>query len=321
MKNHKNQRVEFGVMTYSGVQSSSVMGMTDIFKVANQFISVDHDLIRISHWQKLENSLVPARIFDTMNGEEGIPDVMIIPSVLGSPQLSQNSPHWISWLHRYHAQGGVLASVCVGAFVLAETGLLDKRTATTHWMYEQEFKSRYPKVNLNIDHLIIDDGDIITAGGALAWIDLSLRLIERFYGPSVMFDTARFLLVDPPSREQRYYSLFSPRFNHGDLAVLKAQHWLHENRASKLSLRKIAQVAKMHERTFQRRFIKATGLTPTEYHQQLRVAKARELIEQGNGSIESVAWSVGYQDVGAFRKVFFKIVGLSPTDYRRRFGK
>jgi transcriptional regulator GlxA family with amidase domain len=170
------------------------------------------------------------------------------------------------------------------------------------------------------DKLIVEDGDIITAAGVMAWTDLGLKLVDRLISPGVMMATARFLLVDPPGREQRYYSKFSPRLGHGDAAILKVQHWLQVQATQSAGLAEMAAQAGLEQRTFLRRFHRATGLRPTEYCQHLRVGKARELLELTTRSIDQIAFSVGYEDAGAFRKVFHKLVGLSPGDYRRRFG-
>jgi transcriptional regulator GlxA family with amidase domain len=134
-----------------------------------------------------------------------------------------------------------------------------------------------------------------------------------------MLETARFMLVDPPGREQRYYSNFAPKLNHGDGAVLKVQHWLQKNAARQPSISAMAAVSGLEGRTFLRRFRKATGLNPTEYSQRLRVGKARELLEFTSQTINQVSWAIGYEDPGAFRKVFRRVMGLSPGDYRRRF--
>ena len=135
-----------------------------------------------------------------------------------------------------------------------------------------------------------------------------------------MVETARMLLIDPPGREQRYYSVFSPRLTHGDEAVLEVQHWLRATGAKEAALSTLAALARLEERTFLRRFRTATGMTTTEYCQRLRVGNARERLQSGRASIERIAWEVGYSDPGAFRKVFTRIVGLSPGEYRRRFG-
>ena len=153
----------------------------------------------------------------------------------------------------------------------------------------------------------------------MAWTDLGLKLVERFLGPVVMAQTARMMLVDPPGREQRYYSGFAPRLTHGDAALVKAQHFLQASEGKEARLAVLAEQAGLEERTFLRRFKTATGMKPIEYVQHLRIGKARELLEFTRRSIEQISWAVGYEDVAAFRKLFHRLVGLSPGDYRHRF--
>ena len=180
-------------------------------------------------------------------------------------------------------------------------------------------QDRFPDAKVEADRLIIDGGDILSAGGLMAWTDLGLKLVDRFLGPITMAATARMMLVDPPGREQRYYSGFVPRLTHGDAAILKAQHALQASEGRDAALSLLADAAGLEQRTFLRRFQKATGLTATDYAQRLRVAKAQELLQFGQKPVEQVAWEVGYSDPGAFRKVFLRIVGLTPGDYRHRF--
>lgn len=167
--------------------------------------------------------------------------------------------------------------------------------------------------------IVVEDGDIITAGGMLAWTDLGLRLIHRVLGPTVMADAAKFLLIDPSGREQRNYSTFAPRLNHGDTAVLKVQHWLQAHSGEEINVGALAERAGLEQRTFLRRFQKATGLKPTEYVQALRIGLAREKLEFSRDSVERIAFNVGYKDPSAFRRVFQKVTGLSASAYRERF--
>ena len=152
-----------------------------------------------------------------------------------------------------------------------------------------------------------------------SWLVDQLTLVERRLGPSTMLSTARFLLIDPPRQQQRPFSMFLSRFDHGDAAVLRLQHHLHAHAAEEQSLTVLAALAGMAERTLQRRFAKATGLRPTEYLQQVPISKAREVLERTNRSVDQIAWQVGYQDPAAFRKVFQKYTGLAPNLYRQRF--
>lgn len=313
---------EIGLLLYPGVQQAAVHGLTDLFEVANR-IAGEHGtangkVIRVSHWQP-DGAMRIRCVFDTHPGAPARPAIIIAPPSLGALQTSETMAPFARWLKDQHAEGAIIGSVCAGAFLVAETGLLAGRAATTHWTYAEALKQRFPDIHVTADKLIVDGGDIITAGGLMAWIDLGLLLVDRLLGALIMVETARFLLVDPPGREQRFYSSFSPRKHHGDQAVLKVQRWLQARGARNVTLKAMADHAGLEERTFLRRFHKATGLRPTEYCQHVRVGKARELLELTAMTIDQVAWAVGYEDAGAFRKVFQKITGLAPGDYRRRF--
>lgn len=312
-------RAEIGILLYRDCQQAMVHGMTDLLAIAGQF-SLQHGgpLVRVSHWQMQAGSGF-ARCHDTHDNLPGAPDIWLIPGRLtGVPDAEESAPY-ARWLLDRHAQGATLASNCGGAFLLAATGLLDGRPATTHWWFADAFRTRFPAVKLDCDRIVIDDGDIITAGGLMAWTDLGLRLVDRLLGPTVMLDTAKFLLVDTAGREQKHFARFMPRLTHGDEGILKVQHWLAAREAKPVSVGEMAAQAALEERTFQRRFKAATAMTPIEYVQHLRIARAREHLEFTKRSIDQIAWSVGYEDAAAFRKLFHRLVGLSPGDYRQRF--
>ena len=301
--------IDIGLLEYPGAQEAALLGLADLFEIASQ---PDRPNLRVTRWRADGDHLVSAEPI-------GAPSVVIIPSGKRGPVTADLARPFGSGLRRLHDAGTTLASVCVGAFILGEAGLLDRRTATTHWGAAEEFRTRFPAVNLDVDRLIIDDGDIITAGGMMAWTDLGLKLVDRYLGPAAMMETAGTLLVDPPGREQCYYSTFVPRLNHGDAAVLGVQHWLHATFADNIGLSDLVGRSGLEERTFLRRFRKATNITVTEYLQRFRVNKAREMLQFGLHPVEEIAWTVGYTDASAFRKVFLKIVGLSPSEFRRRF--
>jgi transcriptional regulator GlxA family with amidase domain len=315
--------IEIGIVHYPGAQLAAIHGLTDLFEVANRFVAQHHNessvFLRVSQWRPQAPGKAPVRDPSTDEDAEGSPAVLLLPPSLGGQITPKDAAPLVEWLLRHHRAGATLGSMCGGAFLLAETGLLAGRSATTHWAHADIFRLRFPDVRLDVDRLIIDDGDIICAGGLMAWIDLGLKLVDRFLGPTIMAETARFLLVDPPGREQRYYSAFSPNLTHGDAAVLKVQHWLQATGAKDMTLVSLASRAGLEERTFLRRFRKATGLTAIDYCQRLRVGKAREMLQFSTSPIEAIAWHVGYGDPGAFRKIFIRITGLTPGEYRRRF--
>lgn len=313
-----------GIILYPGVQMSAVLGLTDLFVIACRLTGGTDAAtlcLRIRHLQ-VDGDTPPTVTFDNDPGAVGdgrLCNVLILPPSLEAPISPAAAAPIARWLRDRHSEGTILASVCGGAFVLGETGLLSGRAVTTHWTYAEAFRHRFPDVLSDTDRLIIDGGDIISAGGLMSWTDLGLKLVDRFLGPVTMAETARTMLVDPPGREQRYYSGFVPRLTHGDAAILKAQHYLQANEGKETRLARLAEHAGLEERTFLRRFQKATGLTVTEYAQRLRVAKAQELLQFGQLPSDRIAWEVGYSDPGAFRKVFTRIVGLTPGEYRQRF--
>ncbi|HWU00038.1 MAG TPA: GlxA family transcriptional regulator [Terriglobales bacterium] len=329
--------IEIGIVVYPGAQQAAVLGLTDLFAIADRAAAdraatgegaAEVPRLRVSHWALKEGQLkdgsdtaMPVSCTeDTHADMPHRPLYLLLPPRLNGLPPAESNAALAPWLRALHAEGTVLGSVCAGAFVLAATGLLDKRAATTHWSYAETFAAQFPQIAVDTDKLIIDDGDIITAGGLMAWTDLGLRIVERLLGATVMLETARILLVDPAGREQRFYSSFAPKLHHGDKAILKVQHWLQGQATRDVTLADMAEQAGLEERTFLRRFHKATGLKPTEYCQHLCVGKAREMLEFSKQSVEQIAWAVGYEDAGAFRKVFQKVMGLSPGDYRRRFG-
>lgn len=316
--------VEIAILQYPDAQGWVVHGLTDLFRIANRQ-AAEHDSgpgtrIRVTHWQWDPSARTVTRSLDTHPGAESRPAYLVLPPSLGEPLVPDAVDGLSEWLREHHQAGATLCSVCAGAFLLARTGLLAGRRATTHWSFTDELSRCFPDIRVEGDRMIVDDGDIITAGGMMAWTDLGLTLVERLIDTRAMLATARFLLVDPPGREQRCYGTFSPNLRHGDEAVLKVQHWLQAEGARETSLGVMAAKAGLEERTFLRRFVKATGIKPTAYCQQLRVERARQALELTNRTVEQIAWEVGYEDAGAFRKVFQKVLGVSPGDYRRRFG-
>jgi len=311
---------EVGILLYPDCQLGSVHGLTELFATASRFARRHGRApLRVSHWQRQGDRF--ERAFDSAaaEGGGGMPSVLIVPGSLDHPLSAEEAAPYAHWLLDRHAQGAILASNCAGSFALAAAGLLAGRQATTHWAFEELFRGRFPEVDLAIDRMVVDDGDILTAGGMLAWTDLGLRIVERLLGPTVMIETSRFLLIDPGGREQRNYASFAPNMTHGDAAVLKVQHWLQSRGSAHVAVRDMAAEAGLEERTFQRRFKAATGMTPLEYWQQLRIGKARELLEFTRDSVDRIAWEVGYEDSGAFRKLFHRITGLTPGEYRQRF--
>lgn len=311
-----------GLLDYPGAQAAALYGLSDLFLTAARLHGREDPesgpALKVSIWTgRGGGRWAPGQ--ELSSDPQPPLSALLVPPSLEAERWRREQADLPAWIAQRHREGSLLCSVCAGSFLLAETGLLEGRSATTHWALAEAFRARYPGVDLAIEKMVVDEGDILTAGGLMAWVDLGLRLVERYLGPASLLATARFLLVDPGDREQRFYSRFAPRLDHGDAAVLKAQHWLQTPDAEGARVADMAKMAGLGERTFLRRFQKATGLAPKAYLQHLRVTRAQELLQRGGTTISAVAWQVGYEDPAAFRKVFQRIVGLSPGDYRRRF--
>ncbi|AGA72730.1 AraC family transcriptional regulator [Pseudomonas plecoglossicida] len=313
--------LDIGLLLYPGAQRAAVHGLADLFLVANRVVAelgaVELPSARISFWQADEAGRLQLAPESPPAAPADLRVLIIPPSLESAPQGELLERHRAS-LCQLHGHGTVLASVCIGVFFIAASGLLDGRPACTHWNYVHSLAQRFPKVRVEAQQPLLDDGDIVTSAGLMAWTDLGLRLLERFMGATVARETARYLAVDPVAAPLPG-AVFNPRLDHGDEAVLKVQHWLQGNGGQDADLASMAACAGLEERTFLRRFRAATGLRPTEYCQQVRVGRACRLLEFTRRNVEQIAWGVGYQDPGAFRKVFQRITGLTPSDYRRRF--
>ncbi|WP_375753831.1 GlxA family transcriptional regulator [Vibrio sp. HN007] len=301
--------ISVGIISYPGALTSAIYGLRDMFQVANN----------LHARREVDNREL---VITTIDTEYSLPSeqfqVFILPPSIQDDFIDDFFPVWKSWMLQQHQMGAIACSICAGAFRLAETGILDSRPATTHWALAELFSKNYPKVLLNTDKLIIDDNDVITAGGMMAWGDMGLRIIERFLGKETMLLVSSYFLIEPSGREQSYYSSFKPSLSHKDKQVLKVQHWLQKNNNSVIGMQEMAEVANLSERTLLRRFKKATGYTPSEYLQNVRIDKAKELLKQ-QLRVDDVAWQVGYKDSNSFRRVFHKVVSLSPSEFRNRF--
>ncbi|MCF3595387.1 helix-turn-helix domain-containing protein [Rhodobacteraceae bacterium LMO-12] len=301
------KQVKIAFIAYEGAQMSAVLGLGDILTVANRYAAevgsgkVDHAVLRPGD----------------LDGEAGFDAVIVPPNLTGGRGNTDGLVH--GWIAEQHRGGATLCSACAGAFWLGHAGALDGRPVTTHWALEREFRAAFPRAELHPEHLLIDDHDIVTAGGVMAWVDLGLFLVRRWLGPDVVSRTCRQMLIDPQGREQRNYRSFRPRLDHGDDSIRGLQHWMEENAALELALPTLSNRAGMTERTFQRRFTNATGLSVSRYVQELRIEKARGLLERTTMPVNEICWAVGYADASTFSRLFRSICGVSASEYRRRF--
>ncbi|MBU1565427.1 MAG: helix-turn-helix domain-containing protein [Proteobacteria bacterium] len=246
-------------------------------------------------------------------------DIVFVPVIFGDLEAILADSETIHWLKDQGRMGACLCSACAGSFLVAETGRLNGRTATTHWNLADSFVKRFPEVTLKREKMLVDAGDCITAGGVTAYLDLSLYLAARFGSPELAALLSKILLIDPARRLQSPYqsSVFSK--NHDDEVIRMIQEWLEADPGQRGAIADLAGRARLGERTFSRRFKKATGDSPLEYLQRLRIEAARKLLETTAESIEEITIRAGYEDISSFRKLFKRHTGLSPSAYRKRF--
>jgi transcriptional regulator GlxA family with amidase domain len=249
------------------------------------------------------------------------PDLVVVPGLdddLG-PSFEVNRK-WVPWIHLWHASGVRIASSCTGAFLVAEAGALAGRPATTHWLFADELQRRYPSVEVRADRIIIDTGDVITSGGATAFLNLVLYLIERFGGHERANLAAKVLLIDGHRRSQLPYVAGLPGRSHDDPVIHEIQAHIDAHLDEPLRITKLASQFGLSPRTLSRRFISATGHGPQAYLRSARILHAKRFLETTSHPIDEIRRAVGYEDPASFRRAFRMATGLSPNDYRGAYG-
>ncbi len=247
-------------------------------------------------------------------------DLVIIPALDEDiVEKIENNRAVLPWLVDQYEKGAELASVCTGAFMIAETGLLDGKSATTHWTATDLFRKRYPEVHLKPQRIIVDEGKICSSGGATSFLNLMIYLIEKFCGKEIAIFASKVFLIDVNKNSQNSYSIFSIQKDHDDKEILFAQNFIENNAERRVSVEEVARSSAISKRNLIRRFKKATGNTPGEYIQRFKVEQVKKSLEGERDSIENMIRNIGYEDIDSFRKVFKKFTGVTPLEYRRRY--
>lgn len=250
-------------------------------------------------------------------------DIVIITSMFFDDEwVIGRHPEIVAWLKEMHDRGASLCSACAGALLLAETGLLDGREATTHWAFAATFRRNFPAVRLRIEELLVTAGprhEFVMSGAASSWQDLILYLIARHSGPSTAQAISKFLLFPWHEATQAPYISFTPSDDHGDAVIRVLQAWLHEHYAIVSPVDEMTRRSGLPESSFKRRFRKATGYSPLHYVQHLRVEEAKTLLERTDMPIDQICWTVGYEEPAFFRRLFKRITRITPGQYRRKF--
>lgn len=246
-------------------------------------------------------------------------DLLLIPALeIEIKQKMDQNKFCVAHIQRLKKNGAEVGSMCTGAFLLASTGLLNNKSATTHWYFAEEFRTMFPNIELLDDKIIVDEGGIYTSGGATSSLNLCLYLVEKYCGKESAILSSKMLLMDMNNYYQSSYAMFTPQIQHNDEAIGKAQRLI-ETSKEKITVEDLAEKVNLSKRSFIRRFKANTGNTPMDYIQRMNVEKAKRRLENTKDSVESIIYALGYNDINSFRKLFIKYTSLSPKEYRKKY--
>ncbi len=298
---------------------SAVIGIGEIFDISNGFCRKPNEAFfeinYLSSTALKDSSIIQVH---TKILREQTYDLIVVPPAKTAKVMRMDGilNQWL--IRRYH-EGSVLCAACVGSFVLAQTDLLNHKRATTHWLFESEFKQKFPVVNLMIDHILIDEGNLITAGGVTAYFDLCLHIIQRYLSNDTANHCASLLLVERGRISQRCYKDLSHTGGVEDEEIKALLEWIKKRFEDNLSIPMMAAKMGLKERSFIRRFKASVEMTPNEYLQNLRIEKAKSLLISSTKSFEQITYDVGFHNESSFRRLFKRETSLNPGEYRKKF--
>jgi transcriptional regulator GlxA family with amidase domain len=326
--------IQVFIVAVSETAGSALYGMVDVLSAAG---TIWQTLVRTESNQPLFSVAIVSPDGSPFRCGNGIPvqpdlaigqatntDIVILPELWLGPDdhLHGCYPELMDWVRKQYKQGATLYSACSGAIMLAESGLLDDHEATSHWGYQDLFRTQYPKVRFRPEpNLVFADpeGRIVTAGGTTSWHDLALHIISRHGSPGEALRIAKVYLLKWHAEGQLPYETLARRTLHADSVVRQCEHWLREHFRTGDAIKRVVDRSSVPERTLKRRFKTATGITLIEYLQNLRVEEAKHLLESGTMPVDDISIEVGYEDASFFRRLFKRRTGLTPSRYRRMF--
>lgn len=288
-------------------------GKRDLYKV---------ELAGITKEMEVNNGMVTVKpqINITAIGKTNL---IIIPptSIRSYEKAMKGNKLLVDWITKQYKDGAEIASICTAAFVLASSGLLDGKNCSTHWVAADNFRTQFPKVMVQGEKLITDEHGIYTNGGGYSFLNLMIYLVEKYYDRQTAIYCSKIFQIEIDRQSQSAFTIFSGQKRHGDEVVQQAQAYIESHLDEKISVEDLSSKFAVGRRNFDRRFIKATGNTPVEYAQRVKVESAKKAFETSRKTINEVMYEVGYSDVKAFREVFRKITGMSPLEYRSKYNK
>ena len=249
-------------------------------------------------------------------------DLIIIPAIDGEIKSAiKANEAFIPWIVKQYKGGSEIASLCLGAFLLASTGLLSGRKCATHWMAENEFRTMFPDVNLVTEKIITDEQGIYSSGGAFSYLNLILYLIEKYAGRDIAILSAKVFAIEIDRDSQLSFTIFQGQKEHDDEPIKKAQEFIEKNYQDRITVDQLTTMLAIGRRNFERRFKKATSNTVVEYMQRVKIEAAKKGLENSRKNVSELMYEVGYTDTKAFRTTFKKITGLSPVEYKHKYNK
>ncbi len=249
-------------------------------------------------------------------------DLIIIPAIGGDiKKVIKDNSQYLPWIIEQYKQGAEVASLCIGAFLLASTGLLNGRQCSTHWSFANEFRQMFPEVIMVDDKMMTDQNGLYSSGGANAYWNLLLYLVEKYTNRETAIMASKYFVLEIGKRSQSSFIIFRGQKDHDDHEIKKAQEFIEEHFSEKITVDQLADQFGIGRRSFERRFKKSTGNTAVEYMQRVKMEAAKKQLEIGRKTVNEVMYEVGYTDTKAFRDVFKKIAGMSPVEYRNKYNK
>jgi len=247
-------------------------------------------------------------------------DLVIVPAMEGNlKEAIAENLSFIPWIIEQYKSGAEVASLCVGAFLLAATGLLRGKQCSTHWRAANDFKKSFPEVNLVVDKIMTDDHGIYSSGGAFSSSNLILYLIEKYAGREVAVRCSKLFQIEIERGSQSPFIIFSGQKDHADDVIKNVQEFIEQNFSDRITVDQLSDKFGISRRTFERRFKAATFNSVVEYTQRVKIEAAKKQLEFGRKTVNEIMYEVGYTDIKAFRTVFNKITGMSPIEYRNRY--
>lgn len=308
--------------------ASGVTGPRYLFTTANQFLQADGQdpLFKVQMVGQTKEVRIQDGAYtitaDVLMKDAQQADLVIIPPLFGNMDAAVAlNKATLPWIIEQHSNGAEIASLCVGAFLLASTGLLDGKKCSTHWAFYSEFKEQFPKVEVVDGGVITEENGIYSSGGANSLWNLLLYILEKYTDRDIAILASKYFAIDIDRNSQAAFMMFRGQKNHNDEAIKQAQEHIEKNYQEKITVDDLAQRAAVSRRSFERRFKQATDNTVIEYLQRVKVEAAKRSFESTRMNISEVMFNVGYTDSKAFRNVFKKITGLTPIEYRNKYNK